>query len=122
MLAAALRRLLLLLGGTVGAVAAGSVLVGLLFGASLWRSLSVGFYVVGSFLLVAGFFMGNRGPTRPRGEPGDEGLWGLGRRKGVRLATPDERRDALATTAIFVTVGLTLILVGVVADSRYDLY
>lgn len=122
MLAAALRRLLLLLGGTVGAVAAGSVLAGLLLGASLWRSLSVGFYVVGSFLLVAGFFMGNRGPTRLRGEPGDEGVWGLGRRKGIRLATAEERRDALATTAVFVTVGLALILVGVVADSRYDLY
>jgi hypothetical protein len=122
MLAAAARRFLTLLGATLGVVAVGSILVGLLFGASPSRSLSVGFYVVGAFLLVAGFFMGNRGPARLRGEPGDEGLWGLGRKRGVRMATPEERRDSIANTAIFVTLGLALIIVGVVADSRYDLY
>jgi hypothetical protein len=120
--AAAARRFLLLLGGTAGFVAVGSILVGLLFDSSLSRSLSVGFYVVGAFLLVAGFFMGNRGPARLRGEPGEEGPWGLGRRRGVRMATPEERRDSIANTAIFVTLGLALIIVGVIADSRYDLY
>lgn len=122
MWAAAARRFLLLLGGTAGIVAVGSILVGLLFDSSLSRSLSVGFYVVGAFLLVAGFFMGNRGPARLRGEPGEEGPWGLGRRRGVRMATPEERRDSIANTAIFVTLGLALIIVGVIADSRYDLY
>jgi hypothetical protein len=122
MWAAAARRFLTLLGATVGVVAAGSVLVGVVLGTSVWRSVSVGFYLVGSFLLVAGFFMGNRGPTRLRGEPGEEGVWGLGRKKGVRMATADERREALANTAIFVTLGVALIVVGVVADSRYDLY
>jgi hypothetical protein len=122
MWAAAARRFLTLLGARVGVVAAGSVLVGVVLGTSVWRSVSVGFYLVGSFLLVAGFFMGNRGPTRLRGEPGEEGVWGLGRKKGVRMATADERREALANTAIFVTLGVALIVVGVVADSRYDLY
>ena len=122
MWAAAARRFLILLGITAGVVAAASALLGLLLGTSVWRSVSVGFYLVGSFLLVAGFFMGNRGPTRLRGEPGEEGVWGLGRKKGVRMATADERREALANTAIFVTLGVALIVVGVIADSRYDLY
>jgi hypothetical protein len=122
MWAAAARRFLTLLGATVGVVAAGSVLVGVVLGTSVWRSVSVGFYLVGSFLLVAGFFMGNRGPTRLRGEPGEEGVWGLGRKQGVRMATADERREAIANTAIFVTLGIALIVVGVIADSRYDLY
>lgn len=122
MWAAAARRFLALLGITAGVVAAASALLGLLLGTSVWRSVSVGFYLVGSFLLVAGFFMGNRGPTRLRGEPGEEGVWGLGRKKGVRMATADERREALANTAIFVTLGVALIVVGVLADSRYDLY
>jgi hypothetical protein len=122
MWAAAARRFLTLLGATAGVVAAGSALIGMLLGTSVWRSVSVGFYLVGSFLLVAGFFMGNRGPTRLRGEPGEEGVWGLGRKQGVRMATADERREALANTAIFVTLGIALIVVGVIADSRYDLY
>jgi hypothetical protein len=122
MWAAAARRFLTLLGITAAVVAAASALLGLLLGTSVWRSVSVGFYLVGSFLLVAGFFMGNRGPTRLRGEPGEEGVWGLGRKKGVRMATADERREALANTAIFVTLGVALIVVGVLADSRYDLY
>jgi hypothetical protein len=122
MWSAAARRFLMLLGATAGVVAAGSTLIGLLLGTSVWRSVSVGFYLVGSFLLVAGFFMGNRGPTRLRGEPGEEGVWGLGRKQGVRMATADERREALANTAIFVTLGIALIVVGVIADSRYDLY
>jgi hypothetical protein len=122
MWAAAARRFLTLLGATAGVVAAGSALIGMLLGTSVWRSVSVGFYLVGSFLLVAGFFMGNRGPTRLRGEPGEEGVWGLGRKQGVRMATADERREAIANTAIFVTLGIALIVVGVIADSRYDLY
>jgi hypothetical protein len=119
---AAARRFVILLGSVAALVTAASVGLGLALGSSLTRAVSVGFYLVGAFLLVAGFFMGSRGPTRLRGEPGDEGPWGLGRKRGVRLATSEERRDALATTAIFVTLGLALIVVGVIADSRYDLY
>ena len=122
MLLAAARRFLLLLAGTSAAVAIVSALLGAALGSSLQRAVSLGFYLVGSFLLVAGFFMANRGPTRLRGEPGDEGPWGLGRRKGIRMATPEERREALATTGVFVTLGVTLILVGVLADPRQDLY
>ena len=36
----------------------GSVILGLLLGASLSRSIAIGFYLVGCFLLVVGFFVG----------------------------------------------------------------
>jgi hypothetical protein len=121
-LVAAARRFALLLGGLTAAIVLLSALLGLAFGSSLARAVSLGFYLTGAFLLVAGFFLGNRGPARMRGQPGDEGLWGLGRRKGVRLATPEEQAEAVSTTTIFVTVGVLLILIGVAADSRYSLY
>jgi hypothetical protein len=119
---AATRRFLLLLGGISGAVLVLALLLGLVLGTSLSRAISVGFYLVGAFLLVAGFFMGNRGPTRLRGEPGEEGLWGLGRKRGIRIATPEERADAVSTTGVLITLGFVLIVIGVIADSRYGLY
>jgi hypothetical protein len=122
MWAAAARRILVLLGVSLGLTAAVSVALGLILGSSVARSASLGFYLVGSFLLVAGFFLGNRGSVRLRGQAGDEGMWGLSRRAGVRMATPDERRDALANTAIFVSLGLVLIVAGVLTDPRYSLY
>ena len=122
MLVAAARRFALLLGGLTAAIVMISALFGLALGASLARAVSLGFYLTGAFLLVAGFFLGNRGPARLRGQPGDEGVWGLGRRKGVRLATPEEQAEAISTTTVFVTVGVLLILLGVAADSRYSLY
>ena len=122
MLAAAARRFLVLLVAVGGGVAVVSLLIGLALDASLSRALSLGFYAVGAFLLVSGFFMGNRGPARLRGQPGDEGVWGLGRRSGVRLATPEESADAVATTAVFLAVGIAMLVLGVIADGRYSLY
>jgi hypothetical protein len=122
MLAAAARRFALLFGALTAGIVLVSAFLGLALGSSLSRAVSLGFYLTGTFLLVAGFFLGNRGPARLRGQPGEEGVWGLGRRKGVRLATPEEQAEAVSTTTIFVTVGVLLILVGVIADSRYSLY
>ena len=122
MLAAALRRFVVLLVLTSALTAAASLLLGLAFDASAARSLSLGFYVVGAFLLVAGFFMGNRGPVRLKGQPGAEGVWGFGSGRRVRWATPDEREEAINLSAVFVALGFVLILVGVAADSRYSLF
>ena len=122
MLAAAVRRFVLLLVLTSALTAAAALLLGLAFGASSARSLSLGFYVAGAFLLVAGFFMGNRGPVRLQGQPGAEGLWGFGSGRRVRWATPDEREEAINLSAVFVALGFVLILVGVAADSRYSLF
>jgi hypothetical protein len=121
-LLAAVRRFLLLLVAVTAGVAVVSLLLGLALDASLSRALSLGFYAVGAFLLVSGFFMGSRGPARLRGQPGDEGVWGLGRKSGVRLATPEESADAVATTAVFLAVGIAMLVLGVLADSRYSLY
>lgn len=117
---AAARRFALLLAGSSALVVVVSSLLGLAFGASLSRAISLGFYLLGSFLLVAGFFMGSRGPARLRGEPGDEGPWGIGRKGGVRLATPEEHADAVATAGIFVTLGVVLVLLGVAVDDRFS--
>ena len=122
MLAAALRRFAVLLVLTTSLTAAASLLLGLAFDASAARSLSLGFYVVGAFLLVAGFFMGNRGPVRLKGQPGAEGVWGFGSGRRVRWATPDEREEAINLSAVFVVLGFALILIGVAADSRYSLF
>ena len=64
-----------------------------------------GFYFVGAFLLIAGFFFGNRGPARLRGEP-ERGSVRARPRRGVRMATPEERADAVSTTAGFIVARL----------------
>jgi hypothetical protein len=122
---AAARRLALLLVGTAAGTATLSLLVGLLVGAPASRSISVGLYLVGCFLLVAGFFVGNRGPARLRGDESEgamAGMFGLGiGSRRLRWATLEEREEAISNSAIFVTLGLALILLGVVADSRVHL-
>jgi hypothetical protein len=116
---AALRRLAVLLGLAAGCTALASLLFGVAAGTSVDRALSLGFYLVGSFLLIAGFFVGNRGPARLKNAEDAVPFFGARR---LRWATTEEREDALSTSAIFVVVGLTLILLGVVADSRYALF
>ena len=96
LLAAALRRFLVLLVVVAGSTAVVSLLIGQLLGAGVSRSVSLGFYGVGSFLLIAGFFVGNRGPARVKGDPGFNvfGIftnrqirWAVGLR-AVRVAEP----------------------------------
>src|SRR5919201_1817868 len=113
MLAAAARRFATLLAGVGAVTAAISLAIGLAFGSTVSRSVSVGFYLVGAFLLVCGFFIGNRGPVRLKN---DIGVPLLGSRF-VRWATPQEREETLNDSAIFVALGFALILIGVAADS-----
>jgi uncharacterized membrane protein HdeD (DUF308 family) len=119
----AARRIALVLGVVLGITGLASALVGLLAGSSLARSISVGFYLVGCFLIVLGFFSGVRGPVRPRGKVEDErplaSSFGVGVFwSGVRTATTDERTDALATAWVFLLLGIALIVAGVLVDSR----
>ena len=117
LLGAALRRFVLL----VVAVAAGTALVslalGLLFGAGVSRSISLGFYGVGSFILIMGFFAGNRGPARVKGDPG-VGL----RSRATRWASGTEQRESINLSFVFVALGALLIVFGVLADTRYSLF
>lgn len=110
----------------VGVTAFFSLVAGFALGTAIDRALSVGFYIVGCFLLVSGFFMGNRGPARFKGDETEGGAVGgmfgigIGGRR-LRWATPEEREEALSISAVFVALGVALIVLGVVADSRVAL-
>ncbi len=114
---AALRRLTGLFVVAAGLTAFIALSLALLLGESLSRAFSVGFYLVGSFLTIAGFFVGNRGPVRLKR---DVGVPLLGSRI-VRWATPEEREDSINSSAIYVVLGFALIFLGVLADTRYSL-
>jgi hypothetical protein len=117
MIAAATRRFLLLLGAIGGGAVAAGLGLGALLGASANRSASLGLYVAGSFLLVGGFLLGNRGPLRRD----DDGAGGLAYRRTLRRATPEEVRESVNMTVLLVLLGLVLLLLGAVIDSRYQL-
>lgn len=114
---AALRRLGMIFGALVGATALLALLVGAAVGSSVSRSLSLGWYVVGSALLISGFFVGNRGPSRPQGE----GWSVFSAQRWVRWATPEEQRESISLSALLVAMGLLVIVLGVLADARYRL-
>ena len=117
-LLAALRRLLVLIVVAAAFTVVGSVILGLLLGASLSRSIALDFYLVGSFWLVSGFFVGNRGPVRLKSDIGAP-LFGS---RFVRWATPEEREETINMSAIYVLLGFVLILLGFAADTRYSLF
>jgi hypothetical protein len=113
-LAAAARRFAIVLGVISAGTALISYLLGLAAGSTADRSISLGFYVVGSFLLVAGFFVGNRGPARLRGEE-HGGL--LGPRR-LRWASLEERTSTLNESALLIAIGFVLLVVGLLVDDR----
>lgn len=119
MVRAAARRFLLLTFGIAGMTALISMAIGALAGSAIDRSISLGLYIIGSLLLVGGFFIGNRGPLRPKGDTDSFPIFG---RRAVRRASPEERQEAINTSAVFVSVGFVLILLAIVADSRFDLF
>lgn len=94
-----------------------SLVGALISGGSLDRAVSVGFYLIGSFMLIAGFFIGNRGPVRPKGT--GTPLFGA---RIMRWATPLEREESINESAVYVVIGFALILIGVIADSRTQLF
>ena len=121
LLGAALRRFVILLVVVAGVTALISLVLGLLFGAGVSRSVSLGFYGLGSFVLIMGFFVGNRGPARVKGDSGG-GLFGFARNRTIRWASGDEQFESLNLSFVFVAVGVFLIVLGVVTDTRYALF
>jgi hypothetical protein len=113
----AARRFAILLGAVAGGTAVLALLLGLALGAGVSRSLSLGWYIVGSLLLLSGFFVGNRGPARPQGE----GWFVFSLRRWTRWATPDEQRESISLSAVLVALGFVIIALGVIADTRYSL-
>jgi hypothetical protein len=126
MLVAALRRLAFVAVLAIGVTAALSLLVGLLIGAGALRSIVIGFYLGGSFLLVAGFFVGNRGPARVKGGDDTIGPMGLpipgSSTRSLRWATIGEQNETINNSAVFISLGLVLVALGVVFDSRHSLF
>jgi len=106
-----------MLGTLVVGTAVISLVIGFLFGASVSRSLSVGWYVVGCALLAGGFFVGNRGPSRPQGE----GWSTFSVQRWVRWASPDEQHESISLSALLIAVGFVVIVLGAIADSRHAL-
>ena len=124
MLIAALRRFLLLALGTIALTAAVSLLFGLLAGGSANRSLVLGFYLTGCFLLVCGFFVGNRGPTRVKSESAGAVVVpfvGVGSRS-LRWASLREQNETINNSALFVCLGLVLVAVGIALDTQNSLF
>ena len=68
-------------------------------------------------VIVAGFFVGNRGPVRPKGQ--GPSLFGA---RFMRWATPLEREETLSESALFVALGFVLIIIGVAVDTRTGLF
>ena len=122
MLASAARRFLILLGAAAGVTVAGSLLLGLAAGSSVRRALTVGFYLMGSFLLLAGFFVGTRGRTRVETDSTRGGLLPYLASRRLRMASEEEEREVIGTSAIVITLGLFLIVVGAAVDPENDLY
>jgi hypothetical protein len=117
MVIAAVRRFVLILLVVGGGAAVIGLLFGLLLGSSASRSVSLGLYFTGAFLLIGGFLVGNRGPMRRAGE--GVGMMSFGRT--LRRASPDEMRESVNMTVLFVTLGFILLMLAVAVDSRYEL-
>jgi hypothetical protein len=112
----AARRVTVIFGTLAGGTGVLAILIGLVAGSGIGRALSVGWYSVGSLLLISGFFVGNRGPARPQGE----GWSVFSLQRWVRWASPDEQRESISFSALLVVLGFVLIVLGAIADTRYS--
>ena len=120
---AALRRLAVLVVLCSAVTVVGSVALGLLAGASLDRAISLGFYGLGCFLMVSGFFVGNRGPARVKSETAGWTMMpipGIGSRR-LRWATLEEQNETINNSAVFIVLGVILVVIGVLVDSHHSL-
>jgi hypothetical protein len=116
----AARRLALIFLGILGVTLLVSALVGAAAGASIQRSVAVGFYVTGALLLLGCFVVGARGPLRGMSGEGETvPLFGARR---VRRATSDERNEASRTAILLFAVGLVLIVLGSAVDPAHTTF
>jgi hypothetical protein len=112
-LMAGFRRFVVVLGTMAVGTALISLIAAAMLGSDVSRSLAIGFYAAGACLLIGGFFVGNRGPVRAkRNQPIP--LFGS---RFVRWATAEEQAEAINTSAVYVSLGFGLILLGVLADT-----
>jgi uncharacterized membrane protein len=123
MLVAGLKRLAQLMGVVLAVALVVAVVGALLLHVPFRRSLSVTCYGLGAFFLVSGFFHGVRPAIRVDEDTGVMSMFGLLLTSGkLRTASMDERYEAISSSALFVGVGLLLILVGGVVDPVHHLF
>jgi hypothetical protein len=121
-LLAGLRRFAVLVAIVVGVVFVLGLGYGALAHVALRRALSVTAYAVGALLMVFGVFHGIRPPLRVDDEHGIPGVFGVLLTRGrLRTATPDERADAISSSALFVVLGLLLVVLGGLLDPVHHL-
>ena len=118
-LLAGARRFIVILAVLAGCTAAAAWILTELAGWDANRVIASAFDLVGSFLLVVGFFIGNRGPVRLKGADSAAPFFGP---RQVRWAEPTEREEALSDSAVFISVGVAMIIIGIAIDSRYRLF
>jgi hypothetical protein len=117
-LAGAARRILGLFAVVGGVTVFVSVALALLTDTSVRRAIAVGFYAVGSIILLSGFFVGNRGVLRADTDDEKGGLLlGFGRRR-VRSATGEEQRENVRVSALVIGLGIVLLVLGTLADTE----
>jgi hypothetical protein len=116
----AARRLALIFAAVLGSTVVASVLLGLVAGKSLGRSVAIGLYVAGAVALLGCFVMGARGPLRGTGASGENTPL-LGARK-VRRATSDERTEATRTALLLFALGVVLVVIGSVIDPAHKAF
>jgi hypothetical protein len=116
----AARRLALIFAAVLGSTVVVSVLLGLVAGKSLGRSVAIGLYVAGAVALLGCFVMGARGPLRGTGAAGESTPL-LGARK-VRRATSDERTEATRTALLLFALGVVLVVIGSVIDPAHKAF
>lgn len=114
---AGLRRLVLMFAAVAALSSVGGLAIGALAGYPLGRAVPVGLDLGGALMLLVGLFVGIRGPVRLHGQAGVP-LFGSRR---VMWLTPREREEKLNASAVFVVLGLLLILLGLVSDTRVRL-
>jgi hypothetical protein len=121
MLLGAFRRISLMILVVGGGTLVVSAILALLAGASVRRTVAVAFYLVGSVLLIAGFFVGNRGVLRAESSDTDRpGFFGIGRGR-VRSATQTEQRESARVSALVIGLGVALLILGTLADNEHSL-
>jgi hypothetical protein len=120
-----IRRGLLILAAIAVPTALVSLLLGVASGMAVGSALATGFYAVGAMLMVVGVLSGARGPLRsasPNDPSEAASIFGMGPgRRRLRKATDEERREAVSGAMLFLVLGLLLVVLGVVADSKAKL-
>jgi hypothetical protein len=86
------------------------------------RGISVAYIATGALITMVGVLHGLRPPVRIDREQSQLGLFGVILTGGqVRRATLEERDDALASSALFVVLGIVLLILGGLLDPNHRL-